>query len=286
LKNTCRGFNSRIKNYISKVITPKSSRNISFLLLTGSIIGIGYLGYKLNLKNNLYYSSLAKSREEIPSDIVHNRVRETMLYFAGGLTLSSCLISYMLRSPTALALSMKALSKLAYLPLYLAGVTYFAYKINNSPIENQLAKHLYFAGYIGLTAFSTLPLVALARPQIVRDAFILTSGIFGGLGLTAYYSRDNAFMGASGVVGAGLGGLFAISLANLYFQSTLLNNIWLYGGVPFVLYYILYDFKRIQQKASNEISFDPISSSISAYMNFVNLMVRMIIIMENNMKRN
>ena len=120
---------------------------------------------------------------------------------------------------------------------------------------------------------------------MVGDAFLLTSGAFGGLALTAYNSHDTAFLGMSGILGAGFGTLFAVSLANMFFQSHALFNIWLYGGLALFIGMTLYDMKNIQVRAERGLYFDSMNESISMYYDFINIFVRLLMIMQNNKKK-
>ena len=81
----------------------------------------------------------------------------------------------------------------------------------------------------------------------------------------------------SGFLGAGLGGLVAIGIANIFLQSNALFNIWLYGGLALFLGFTMYDMKEVQNRAKRSVYFDPMSQSVGVYLDFVNIFIRLLI---------
>jgi len=273
-------LNKPFSNFGLKTVTNQSaSKNLGYLLLGTGTVGLSYLTYHLQrgsaerTKELLNYSNVSNF-------VSKQRTKDTMMYFAGGLILTSGLASGMLRSPRLLAYSGTLWSLLFTLPASF----FFMYKLRTTDPSNVMSKHLYWAGFNSVMAFNFLPLVAFTELAILRDAFVLTSGCMGGLGYTAYMSRDDAFLGMSGILGAGLGGLMAVSLGNIFFNSPLLFNIWLYGGMALFLGLTIYDLKQIQVAANKSYHFDAMGESVKVYLDFINIFVRMVMILQNRKK--
>ena len=275
-------FRNLIKNKLGlsmKLKEVASSKLIGVLLLGVSIGGFSYLGYQNYLRVQKYQRSLSYF-QKTTSKISSERLKYTLMYFAGGITTTSALVSFMMRSPRIINMSMSMWSLLLTLPgLILCG--YGIGTTQNNSSKNNLIKHAFWLGLNVFMAFSITPLIAFAEMKLVGDAFLLTSGCFGGLSLTAYNSHDSAFLGMSGILGAGFGTLFAVSLANIFFQSHALYNIWLYGGLALFLGLTLYDLKNIQVRIERARMFDPMNESIHLYYDFINIFIRVLMILQN-----
>jgi FtsH-binding integral membrane protein len=116
--------------------------------------------------------------------------------------------------------------------------------------------------------------------MVIKNAFLLNSGCMAGLGFIAYNSKDYTFLGMSGLLGAFLGGLAVVGLANIFLRSNGLFNIWLYVSLALFLAYILYDMKEMENRAKYSASFDPMTQSIGVYLHFINIFLRIFMIMQ------
>lgn len=255
------------------------SKNVGYFLLGAGTIGLGLLSYNLHNQSAQYTKSLLFS-PSVSNHISTQRIKDTMLYFSGGLILTAGVGSAMLRNPRFLMYSTSLWSLLFTLPASF----FFMYKLRTTDQSNVIAKHLYMVGFNSVMAFNLLPILAFTELVILRDALLLTSGCFAGLGYTAYMSRNDAFLGMSGMLGAGLGGLIAISIGNIFFNNPILFNLWLYGGMALFLGLSLYDLKTIQLRANKAYHFDPMSESVGIYMDFINIFIRMTMILQNRKK--
>lgn len=258
-----------------------ASKTLGYGLLGVGTAGLSYLTYQNMKAGNRYNQQLLLQNLTAPKDISTQRVKDTLVYFAGGLTLTGGVMSLMLRSPRIVMASTNLWLGLLTLPPSI----FFMYKMRSTDVKsNNLAKHLYMLGFNSCIGFSLLPLGAFVEMAILREAFLLTSGCFAGLGYTAYMSRDDSFLGMSGILGAGLGGMMAISFANIFLNSPILFNIWLYGGMALFLGLTLYDLKEIQLRAKKAYTFDPMSESVGIYLDFINIMIRMTYILQGRKK--
>lgn len=259
-----------------------SSPALGYAFLGIGVGGLGLLMYNAGSRRADYTRAMIASGQTVDKNLSLERTRQTLMYFTGGLGLTSVLTAAMLRNQTILRWSTSMGPLLATIP-----VTIFCmYKMWTTPItsNNSFEKHLYWLGFNSAIAFSLVPIIYGAELMVIRDAFLLTGGSMAGLGLVAYNSRDDAFIGMSGFLGASMGGLAAIGIANLFLQSNALGNIWLYGGLALFLAYVLYDVKEIQNRAKYAVNFDPMAQSISVYLDFINIFIRILMIMQNRKK--
>ena len=89
-----------------------------------------------------------------------------------------------------------------------------------------------------------------------------------------------------GPLACGLGGLLGVSLLSiLYPGSAALRSIWLYGGLGLFSAFVLFDVQHIMHRAKTQHVYDPISGSISIYMDAVNLFVRFAMILGNSKRK-
>lgn len=274
-KINTKSFNDKLTKFGFK--EKLSNPAVGYGLVGLGVGGLGYLMWRNGHSRADYSRNLIASGNYVSNDISLRRTRDTMVYFSGGLALTSALTGAMLRSPTILKYSMGWGSLLLTIP----GTMFCMYQMYTTPPlpENALAKHVYWTGFNALIAFSLVPLIASSHLLAVRDAFIVTSGALAGLGLVASNARDDAFLGMSGFLGAGLGGIAVIGIANIFMKSNALFNVWLYGGLALFLAYVLYDMKEVQLRAKRAPYFDPMSESIKVYLDFVNIFVRILMIM-------
>lgn len=268
-----------IRNQFKGPETQTGSSTLGWALLGLGVGGLGYLTWSSSQARADHTRSLISSGSTVSKDITLMRTKQTLQYFAGSIGLTAGITAMMLRSPTVLKYSMGW----SQLFLTLPASFFCIYKMYTTPStpENNFQRSAYWLGFNTLMAFSLVPSIYFAELMVVRDAFLLTSGCFAGLGLVTYNSRDDAFLGMSGILGAGLGGLVALSFANIFLQSPALFNIWLYGGLALFLGFTLYDMKEVQVRAARSAQFDPMRESIKVYLDFINIFVRLLYILQS-----
>lgn len=256
-----------------------SSAPLGYLLTGLGVGGLGYVMYNSHKRSAEFTKSMIAGGQTVAKDLSLKRTRDTLLYFSGSLATTSLMVAGMLRNPTILRWSYGMGPLLLTLPLSFLCI----YKMYTTPPtpQNSLMKHAFWLGFNATMAFSLVPIISMSELVVIRDAFLLTSGAFGGLGLVAYNARDDAFLGMSGLLGAGLGGIAAIGIANIFLQSNALFNIWLYAGLGLFLAFVLYDMKEIQNRAKRSLYFDPMSESVKVYLDFINIFVRLVYILQN-----
>jgi FtsH-binding integral membrane protein len=260
-----------------------SSQTLGYALAGLGIGGLAFLLWKVGRNEPAYIRSMLSTGQRVSEQVALQRTKETMVYFCGGLMATSAITAMMLRNPRLLQYSSSMTGLLLTIPLNL----FFIYKIHSLPAtqENSLMKHLYFAGFNICTSFTLLPIIYVSELLAIRDAFILTSGVMGGMGLVALNSKDDAFLGMGGVLGAGLGGLIAIGIANIFLQSHALYQVSVFGGLALFTALTLYDMKTIQAHAKANPYFDPMAQSLKVYLDFINIFVRLLSILNDRRRK-
>lgn len=244
-------------------------------LLGLSVGGIGLLCANNYRHSSSYTKALLSTQSSYNSKIVHQRTKDTFVYFSSGLVLTAGLTTFLART-SAVKYAMNPIASIgAIIP-----TIYCMYKIHSLP-DSSSTKPLYFIGFNTCMAFSLVPLSTFIPLVVLRDAGLLTAGVFGALGVIASTSRDDAFIGWSGYIGAGMGGLFALSIASIFLNSPVIHNIWLYGGLALFTFATIHNMKEVQIRAKKEANFSPMNNSIGLYMDAINIFVRLAMILNN-----
>lgn len=272
VKISSRGIKTSLKEKLS-------NSSLGYIFAGVGISGLAFLMYKNGKRRETHTRMLISSAPLVERDISLKRTRDTLMYFTGSIGITSLAVAGMLRSQRILAASNNLLPLLLTIPASIFCMWQMA-TTPDTP-QNSAYRHLLYLGFNGCIAFSLVPIISFSELVVVRDAFLLTSGCFAGLGLVASNARDDAFLGMSGFLGAGLGAIAAVGLANIFLQSNALFNVWLYGGLALFLGLTLYDMKEVQNRARRSPYFDPMTQSLGVYLDFVNIFVRLLMILGN-----
>jgi FtsH-binding integral membrane protein len=266
------------KNFAFKIKESLSNPTLGYVFLGLGVGGLAFLMYNNGKSHSNHTRALIHSGHRVPENVALQRTRDTMGYFTGGLALTSLLTAMMLRSPKILYSS-----SMASLLFIIPTIIFFMYKMYKTPTtkEQSPMKHLYWLGFNALISFSIVPMIYASQLLVIRDAFLLTTGTMAGLGLVAMNSRDDAFLNMGGVLGAGLGAIIMIGIANLFLQSHGLYNIYIWGGLALFTAFTLYDMKVILAKARSSPYYDSMNESISVYLDFINIFNTLLAIMGN-----
>jgi FtsH-binding integral membrane protein len=290
--NNFQGFNKiftkRFSDFNNNQTTSGATSWVKYGLLGLSIGGLGYLGMNAGVKRDQHLKTLLSSGIRVSNDVAIQRTKDTLSYFGGGLCLTSFLTIAMTKSDKFMGFAFRSMSRpwihlLMTLPPLILSMIYI-----NVPTtkENYMYKHAAFLAFNSVMSFTISPLVHITGLGLATEALMITGGAVGGLAYVAYLSKNDAFLGLNGVLSAGMGALFACSVASIFFNSTLLNNIWLYGGLALFLAYVLYDVNQIKIKAERQAVFDPMKESLHIYLDTVNIFIRVLTILENKKRRN
>ena len=83
----------------------------------------------------------------------------------------------------------------------------------------------------------------------------------------------------------GLAGLIGVSLVNMFYPSSLLMNLSMYGGLMLFGAFVLYDIQRINMAARQKPTWDPINESMGIYLDAINIFTKFVMIFMSNKKK-
>jgi len=162
--------------------------------------------------------------------------------------------------------------------------------------DNVIPKYLAFGLFNGVMGLGLCGL-CFYQPSILLKAGLYTLGIMGALSFTAMNAKEDKFLYIGGPLMAGLTILVLSSFAGMFlpaqFARTLsvIEGLWLYGGLALFSGFVLYDTQKLMAKAkiyaSNGIleQVDHMNDSISIYMDIINIFIRLVMILSNSNKK-
>jgi len=121
-------------------------------------------------------------------------------------------------------------------------------------------------------------------PTIVSTAFFASALIFVCFSLTALWAEERSYLYLGGSLMSGLSIMFFMGLMNIFFQSTMIYQLNLYGGLLIFCGFILYDTQLIVEKKRNGDN-DFIWHSVDLFLDFVNIFRRILMILSNKEKK-
>lgn len=144
------------------------------------------------------------------------------------------------------------------------------------------------SGFAFCTGLGLGPLLQMSfyiNTTLVPTAFLLTSVIFVSFTLAALYTQRAQFLFLGGLLGSGLSLMLMLSLANIFFQSRLIFQVELYGGLLLFCGFILYDTQLIIERRRQGDK-DYIWHSLMLFVDFVNVFRHILIILMQKEERN
>jgi len=121
-------------------------------------------------------------------------------------------------------------------------------------------------------------------PRIITTAFLGTSTIFICFSLCALLSSRRSWLFLGGFLSSALTILFIGGIVNIFFQSYFWFSVQLYGGLLMFCGFVIFDTQLIVEKAARGDT-DFIQHSLSLFMDFVNIFVRLLIILAKDKKK-
>jgi len=265
--------------------------NVGRLGLAGaSGVGIGALCfYGLGLGKE----AGAFDRMGVWPEHVKARVRDTYMYFGGGLGITAASAAACFRSPTI----MNLVTKNGFLAI--AGT--IALLIGSGAVVRSIeyrpgfgAKQLAWMAHAGIVGAVIAPLSFLGGPLLIRAA-TYTAGVVGGLSTVAMCAPSDKFLQMGGALGMGLGAVFVASIGSAFLPPTTalgagLYSLSVYGGLVIFGGFLLYDTQRIVKAAETHPyysvrPYDPVNHSISIYMDTINIFIRIAMILAGGNRR-
>lgn len=170
----------------------------------------------------------------------------------------------------------------------LLGFACLVYVMNSSTSDSKGAfntmRFVAFSGFSLFTGMGLNPLISLAirvNPALILTALFATSGIFVCFSLAALVAPKNYYLYLGGYLMGALSILLVLSIANMFFGARWVESLNLGVGLLVMMGYVLYDTQIVIYKYEHGHK-DYLSNSISLFIDFVGIFVRILIILLRN----
>jgi len=137
---------------------------------------------------------------------------------------------------------------------------------------------LAFAFFSGLGTGPLLDMAIRINPSIIPNAFMLSGMIFACFSGAALFAPDGQYLYLGGTLMSGLSALFWMGLMNLFFQSQLIFQVYLWGGLLLFCGFIMWDTQVIIEKRKRGDR-DFIKHSLDLFIDFMQVFRRVIILL-------
>jgi len=147
---------------------------------------------------------------------------------------------------------------------------------------------LAFSFFTGLGTGPLLDMAIMINPSIIPNAFMLSGMIFACFSGAALFAPDGQYLYLGGTLLSGLSALFWMGLLNLFFQSQLIFQVYLWGGLLLFCGFIMWDTQVIIEKRKRGDR-DFIKHSLDLFIDFMQVFRRVVILLmqkeEGNKKK-
>jgi len=154
--------------------------------------------------------------------------------------------------------------------------------------DNELIRlgYLFGIGFLkGCTLGPMIGYVLDLDPSIIVSAFSGTVAVFACFSGSALLAERRSALYLGGFLGSALSLLFWLSFLNLFFWSSWIYTLQLYGGLLVFCGFVIFDTQLIIEKASMG-SKDYVTHSLELFLDFVNIFVRLVAILSKGKKKN
>uniref|UniRef100_A0A7S1KMD1 Bax inhibitor 1 n=1 Tax=Percolomonas cosmopolitus TaxID=63605 RepID=A0A7S1KMD1_9EUKA len=142
-------------------------------------------------------------------------------------------------------------------------------------------------GFTFCQGISIGPLVEMTMhldPMLPFYALSSTAILFGCFSLFALLSKRREYLYLGGICSSVLGIFFWMSLLNMFFRSSAMAMVELYGGLLLFSAYVVYDTQMIIEKAELG-SGDHVSHAFELFLDAFSLFVRILLILARNKQK-
>jgi len=153
--------------------------------------------------------------------------------------------------------------------------------------KERLLKLIGFGVTSGAGLRPLLDMAIRVNPNIIPTACILTSSIFLCFSLVSLMAQQRSMLYMGGMLSSALSAMFWMSIMNMFFGSTGIASITLYGGVLIMSGYVCYDTQMIVARYEMGDR-DFIYHSLDLFVDFISILRKLIILLtkkEDNDKR-
>jgi len=186
-----------------------------------------------------------------------------------------------------------ALGSMAFLRFHIGGTLSFIagilllFWLSATPkheVNKRLGILLGFAFIEGLSIGPLLQSVLDIDPAIVTTAFLATVCVFGCFSASAYFAERRSYLYLGGLLGTSLSSLVVLGLMNMFIRSPFMFNIGLYFGLLVFCGFVVFDTQLIIEKAAVGEK-DYIWDALELFLDFVNIFVRLLVILSKDKKK-
>jgi FtsH-binding integral membrane protein len=143
---------------------------------------------------------------------------------------------------------------------------------------------LAFAFFQGASLGNLIQLAIEVDPRLILTAFLGTFTVFACFSISALFARRKTYLFLGGFLSSCLSNLIWLGLFNLFFQTEFLFLVSLYGGLFLFGGFVLYDTQVILEKINCGDN-DFLRHSLELYLDFINIFVRILIILIRNRRK-
>jgi len=160
---------------------------------------------------------------------------------------------------------------------------------NGKNRSTRMALLLGFAFFSGLGTGPLLDMALMINPSLIPNAFLLSGVIFACFSGAALFAPDGQYLYLGGTLLSGLSTLFWLGFLNLFFQSQLIFQVYLWGGLLLFCGFIMWDTQMIIEKRRRGDK-DFIAHSLDLFIDFMQVFRRVLVLLmqkdqNNNKKR-
>ncbi|UJR23222.1 hypothetical protein I4U23_026241 [Adineta vaga] len=297
-----------LKRTQSIAVNQRAANRQQQALIRGGValVAIGGAGYLLNkvlnsptiaapgtlTKSNQMSFTDAVEANRAFSSIVKEHLRSTYAHFAGGLGMTGAFAYAFHRN--GWSARFMSMNKWAYLGVTLVGTIGSLYM--TMAIDDQRQPGLKYGSWTLFNSIMGLSLAPLCfmQPALLARAALMTTGIVGSISAVGMTARREQYLWLGAPLMAGLVTVCLASFGSLLLPVTairtlsVLENVSIYGGVAVFSGLVLWDTKKIiahAETANDKRQLSPINDALSIYLDFINLFIRILYIMDNRRRK-
>ena len=280
-------------NKVSNTVEDAASRYDRYgRIFLGSACAAGIGGLCLYGISGSREMSLGE-RSVMWSPVVRARIRQTFGYFTLGLATTAGAVVALHRTGASIRLMQMMQQRPILSFLVPLGGLMLTNGMNTAIPYRENGVNLEKFGLMllcnGIVAGIISPLTMLGGPLLLRAA-VITGGAMGALSLTAMCAPSHQFLNYGGPLSLCLGGMCLATFGAAFLPAggaaaAGFHAFYVYGGLVLFGGLTLYDIQRIVHRAETSAQFDPVSASLSVYMDAINIFIRVAMMLGNNKRR-
>eukprot|EP01087_Luapelamoeba_hula_P018331 TRINITY_DN5894_c0_g1_i1.p1 TRINITY_DN5894_c0_g1~~TRINITY_DN5894_c0_g1_i1.p1 ORF type:complete len:398 (+),score=39.49 TRINITY_DN5894_c0_g1_i1:79-1272(+) len=275
-KATTAPVGSAVRSFSSAIQSEPPTRQLNSLYIavgSAAAAGLGLLVFN-GIRKNAQESSLGNGAQK--------RLAQTYAYVASGIGLTAATATYLFRNGAAMRI-------MAVRPWVMVGASLVTtigsmVAITALPQENTVGRHVAFVIFNTAMAASLSPLGFMGG-RLILNAMAGTGVMVSALSLVAASAPLGSLQSFEGPLGIGLGVVIASSIGQMLFPSALLMNLVVYGGLAVFGGLMLTDTQRVMTNARDQEVYDPMSESLSIYLNIINIFQRLVFILSDRQRK-